>query len=959
MRELPLYRTPTSTYRLQFTRDFRFADAAALAPYLCALGISECYASPILAARPGSPHGYDVCDHSRLNPDLGTENDFHNFCAALRAQNLGLIVDFVPNHMSNDTRHNRWWRDVLANGPSSAFSKYFDIDWDPVKRELKNRILLPVLGDQYGAVLESGQFRIVYENGHFSLDYFDKNLPLNPRQVRMLLRHEVDSLRARFSEDDDADLREYLSILFELDHTPPYTVTDPQAMKDRAREIEVARQRLAILISHSAIVRSHVQKNIDCFNGVCGDPKSFDLLHELLESQVYRLSYWRTAMHEINYRRFFDINELAGLRMEDPEVFEATHTLAVRLVKEGLVHGFRLDHVDGLYNPSEYFLRLQKACTDGSRRIYLVVEKILSENESLQHDWEVDGTTGYDFLNLLNGVFIDRSRERDFRRFYSRFTGAGKAFADVVYESKKLIIASSMASELNVLAHELNRMSEEDRRCRDFTLISLQEALREIVACFPVYRTYLKDDGSVANREALDHAVRAALRRNPAMESSIFEFIRSRLLPSREQCRSEDDFQRRVRFARKFQQYTGPVQAKGLEDTAFYRYCPLASLNEVGGEPPRFGRSVDEFHRANQERLKAWPLAMITTATHDTKRGEDARARMNVLSELFEPWRTRVSLWSSIHAGLCTEVNGHPAPDRADQYLFYQALLGAWPAEGMDEPGQEFIERMRRYMEKATKEAKVHTSWINPSNDYDAAVARFVTQVLTRPASRRFLRTFRPFQLRVAFLGAINSLAQVALKVAAPGVPDFYQGCEMWDLSLVDPDNRRPVDFDRRRRALESLLPLLEGRLPENERSLVLEDLLAKWPDGRIKLLVTAAGLRIRRANPELFLHGDYVPLYANGDRARHVISFARRIDNRALIVAVPRLCAGLVHGQSWPLGEKVWTNTELAAPDELAGASLRNIFTGETVTSPLSAARLFSQFPVALLVTPSVAGAP
>lgn len=959
MKELPLYRTPTSTYRFQFHSSFRFSAAAELAPYLAALGISECYASPILAAGPGSPHGYDVCDHGRLNPELGTEEEFREFCGALCAHDLGLIVDFVPNHMSNDAQHNPWWRDVLANGPSSSYSKYFDIDWDPVKRELKNRLLLPVLGDQYGTVLESGQLRIALRDGHFALDYWDRNLPLNPRQIRLLLRHDIEALKERFDESDDGELHEYLSILFELDHTPPYTVTDAAAMRDRAREIEVARQRLAKLLEKSEIIRNHVQQNIDRFNGNPVDPPSFDLLHELLQAQAYRLSYWRTAMHEINYRRFFDINELAALRMEDPEVFDATHALVVGFVREGLIHGFRLDHVDGLYNPVQYFRDLQQSCSDGSRRIYLVVEKILSGHEALQPDWEVDGTTGYDFLNVLNGIFVDRARERDFRRFYARFTGRETAFNDVVYESKKLIIASSMASELNVLAHELNRMSEEDRLCRDFTLISLQEALREIVACFPIYRTYLKDDGSVANADALDRAVREALRRNPAMESSIFEFIRSRLLPAASECRSEDDYRRRVRFARKFQQYTGPVEAKGLEDTAFYRYCPLASINEVGGEPRRFGCTVDEFHKSNQERLKDWPRAMINTATHDMKRGADARARINVLSELFEPWRTRVTFWSGIHAGLRTEVNGRPAPDRADEYLFYQALIGAWPAEGMEEPDEAFVERMRRFMEKATKEAKVHTSWINPSNAYDVAVSEFVTRALSKPGSRRFLRTFRPFQRRVAWLGALNSLAQVTLKIASPGVPDFYQGCELWDLSLVDPDNRQPVDFALRRRLLDELMPLIDGCASGPKQAAATEELLARWPDGRVNLFVTAAGLRLRRRNPRLFLEGDYVPLYANGDRARHIAAFARRIDDQALVAVVPRQCAKLTGGESWPLGEKVWTNTELALPDDLSRASFRNVFTGEQVSSPLHAARLLARFPVAILATPSILTTP
>ncbi|MGH9663936.1 MAG: malto-oligosyltrehalose synthase, partial [Bryobacteraceae bacterium] len=671
-------RIPISTYRLQFNGTFPFAEAARLAPYLERLGITECYCSPLLAAKPGSVHGYDVCDHSRLNPELGGEEGFHRFSAALRSRGMGLLLDFVPNHMSTDAAANAWWRNVLANGPSSPFAKFFDIDWDPVKTELKGRVLLPVLGDQYGVTLERGELQIDFNGSGFRLRYFDLDLPLNPRELRMLLRHNLPALEAALGQEDP-HLTELKSILFHLDHVPSYSETDAARMASRQRENEVALQRLTHLVEESPAIRKHVEDNVRLFNGTPGDIHSFDLLHAFLELQPYRLSYWRTATHEINYRRFFDINELAGIRVEEPEAFQQIHGLIRELIGRGEITGLRLDHVDGLFDPAGY-LETLSSFFDSGRRIYLVVEKILSAGESLPLHWKAHGTTGYEFLNELNGLYVDARNGHEFRKLYHRFTGRQQDFSLVVYRSKKLIIATSMASELNVLAQELNRISEGHRRFRDFTLDSLQGALLEVVACFPLYRTYVGPAGwSEFDSRSIDAAVAQALRRNPAMEPSIFGFISRMLRPVKAPDTPEDDFERRLRFAMKFQQYTPPVQAKGVEDTAFYRYAPLLSLNEVGGDPARFGRSAGEFHHANQERLRNWPLSMLATSTHDSKRGEDARARINVLSEMPNEWRAAISRWARANASARTMVAGEPAPERTDEYLFYQALLGSWP----------------------------------------------------------------------------------------------------------------------------------------------------------------------------------------------------------------------------------------------------------------------------------------
>ena len=939
-------RIPVSTYRLQFHGGFTLRDAQALVPYLQQLGITELYCSSLLAARPGSTHGYDVCDHSRLNPELGSAADFDAFAEAVRMQGMGIVLDFVPNHMATDPSANRWWRSVLENGPSSPHAKCFDIDWDPVKDELKGKVLLPILGDQYGTVLESGQLQIQHRGGDFTLQYFDQNLPLNPRTLTLLLRFNLTALEEELGPEAHP-LREFLSILFQLDHLPVYTETDPTRTSERSREKEVAKERLAKLLATSPQIRQHVEENVRTFNGETGNPRTFDLLHELLETQPYRLSYWRTALHEINYRRFFDINELAGLRMEDPEVFAAAHVLILQWIRRGQVSGLRLDHVDGLYDPSDYLRRLISCCPE-TPPFYAIGEKILSAGEPLHPDWDLHGTTGYDFLNGLNGLYVDPFQGPRFRRLYARFTGESELFPDVAYESKKLIIMSPMSSELNVLARELNRISETNRLYRDFTLASLQEALREVVACFPVYRTYFSQAGwNEFDQKVIDTAVARALRRNPIMEASIFHLIRHMLLPTRADRVSESEFLRRTNFAMKFQQYTGPVQAKGLEDTAFYRYAPLLSLNEVGGDPSRFGRSPEEFHQTNLERLRSWPLSMLATSTHDTKRGEDARARLNVLSEMADEWRLALSRWARTNAGVRTTVEGQPAPDRSDEYLFYQALLGAWPAAGGEEPDADFVTRMRHYMQKATKEKKVHTSWIHPSEEYDMAVSEFVRRTLTGSHSRRFLKLFVPFQQRIAWLGMLNSLSQLTLKLAAPGVPDFYQGAELWDLNLVDPDNRRPVDFQQRRAYLDQMAPFLEHSDASQDRKVCIEEMLQHWTDGRIKLYFTAAGLYLRRRDPALLREGAYLPLSAEGDRKDHVVAFARIRNGSALIAVAPRLMVGLLERQSvLPVGGGVWRQTNIVLPGELAHQELHNVFTRESVR-PLASGAEGSVLPV------------
>jgi (1->4)-alpha-D-glucan 1-alpha-D-glucosylmutase len=960
---------PGVTYRLQLHSGFTLDAARGLVPYLAALGVTDCYCSPVFRATTGSTHGYDVSRHTEINPELGGEPAFTAFSDALQAHGLGLILDFVPNHMSNDPHTNEWWRDVLENGPSSPFARFFDIDWDPTKPELKDRLLLPVLSEQYGHTLERGELSLRFERGALALDYGALTIPINPRRAPLVYEYELDTLAAELGADHPA-LREFLSILTSLRNLPAYTERDRRRILERQREKEVARERLERLAAGHAPISAHIARALVAFNGTPGEPRSFDRLHALLELQPYRLASWRTAADEINYRRFFDINELAGLRVEDPRVFDEIHQLVIALAASGRITGLRLDHIDGLFDPRAYLERLRDVLTAAAgprpHLSYVVIEKILSDGEAVRDDWPVAGTTGYTFLNEVNGVFVDWRRAKHLLRTYARFTGLVTPFADVAYEGKRLILSTALTSELQVLAHAINRLSEADRRSRDFTLGSIRRALREVVACFPVYRTYVSDAGHDADDvAAVDIAIAAARRRNPAMEASIFDFLRDTLVPARSHDAALD--RSRLDVAMRFQQCTAPVQAKGVEDTAYYRYHPLTSINEVGGDPRRLGRTVAAFHDANILRQRRWPGDMLATTTHDTKRSEDARARINVLSELPDTWATMVPKWRRLNAPNRTRLAGGYAPDANDQFLFYQALAGTWPIGLHLEPSSPFpaevVSRLTAYMDKATKEAKRHTSWINPNVPYEAAVTRFVEQSLTGRTAAAFLASFQAFIEPVSRAGMVNSLGQLVLKIGSPGVADFYQGVELWDQSLVDPDNRRPVDFDHRRRLLAELEPALAAgqvdTTPADAGDLghAAAELIGAWPDGRIKLFITALGMRLRRSRPRLFTGGSYVPLVGDGAAAQQVIAFQRVLGTEALIVVSPRLTMRLPPTPSgMPVGHEAWGDTAIRLPVD-AAPGYRNLLTGDRVAStrsPNGAVILLDQalrmLPVALL---------
>ncbi len=1000
--------------------------------------MSHCYASPLLKAREGSPHGYDITDHRQLNQEIGSPEDFEELAEALNAAGMGLILDIVPNHMGAG-KDNPWWMDVLENGPSSLFADYFDIDWHPMTEDLQNKILLSILGDAYGKILQNGELKLRFEaeTGHFWLDYHEHTMPINPNAYPGILGHRLAILEARLGKQHPAFL-EYRSVMSALEHLPiemgcsanPSAPHSPQVIErkeERAREGTIARQRLSVLCTQTPEIAPFIHENVQDYQPQNDDLTRLNRLHRLLEQQAYRLSNWRVASDEINYRRFFDVNDLVAIRVEDARVFHDTHALVLDLIEKGWVQGLRIDHPDGLYNPAAYFQRLQ---TEAAKRLnwpiprtpwtlnaedmplYVLIEKILAPFERLPQEWAVHGTTGYEFTNLVTGIFIRQDKEAEISRLYDRLLEQRMDFDLLIYRAKKLIMKTTLNSELGVLTQQLNRICKQNWSFRDFTVHNLREALMEVVASFPVYRTYVTpEQTSKKDREYVEWAVRLAKRRSRAIDTSIFDFIRSVLLQEaspegfKASAGKEDTptgvsateaapvqtqpfAQAMTRFAMKFQQYTSPVMAKGVEDTSFYRYNRLIALNEVGGDPRQFGVSLATFHHQNSERARRMPLTLLATSTHDTKRSEDVRARLSVLSEMPELWQRHLTQWLRYHQHFKKTIeDGEAAPSVNDEYLFYQSLLGIWP---LDEPHtmqsiahhpqplseaemNSLCARMEQYMIKAVRESKTHTSWINPNEEYEEALTQYIRGVLLKP-SHLFLDSFIPFQAILAQYGLYNSLSQTLLKLTVPGIPDIYQGTELWNFSLVDPDNRRPVDYGQAWGLLEWSRSALEARHP-NTLAPLLNELWESMADGRIKQYLIARLLQYRAEHLALFQHGSYIPLEVTGSAAEHVVAFARLWSNELVIAIAPRLLftlSGRHHNRQslFPAGNKtLWADTAIMLPEALAGRALYNLFTRETVThsqpeedpeldpkstmtgETLPVAELLSSFPLGLLV--------
>ncbi len=920
-------RIPSCTYRLQFNRQFRFTQARDITPYLYELGVSDAYASPYFQARAESLHGYDITDHNKLNAAIGSRAEYDAWIAELHKHEMGQVLDFVPNHMGIAEPLNQWWMDVLENGPSSKYAPYFDIDWHPLKSDLHDKVLLPILSDQYGRVLERGELQVRFEAGAFYLYCYEHELPIAPGTYRYILELARENL-AEFKDEDF--YAEFQSILTALEYLPKRTETDPERIAERTREKEIIKRRLERRCQEEPRVQKAIEKALAQINGRPGDPRSFDKLDELLNAQSYRLAFWRVAAEEINYRRFFDVNDLAAIRVEVPEVFAATHKLLVDLVRAGAVTGLRIDHPDGLYLPLQYFEKLQRRCAkalgialpkDG-RAIYMIVEKILTGHETLPKEWPVHGTTGYDFANQVTQLLVDGSAEAAITKSFRWFVGHSQHFGHLVYAKKRQVMRLALANDVNVLGSMVDRLSETNRWYRDFTLQALGRAVRETIACFPVYRTYLAPDRPVTeeDQQVIERAINTAKRRNPGIEESVFNFLRDVLLFRFPANLDEEARQAHAHFVLKFQQATGPVMAKGLEDTVFYIFNRLAALNEVGGDPQQFGISVDEFHRRNEDRHRDWPASLLTTSTHDTKRSEDVRARMVAISETPQLWRRSIQRWRFVSRRWKKRIEEASAPDANEEYLLYQTLLGTWPvnARGQAEQsaGPEYIERIQAYMKKALNEAKVNTSWIQPNEEWLAAMRGFVARILEPSSKNKFLPTFYPVVEEIARLGAINSLSQILLKLTSPGVPDIYQGNELWNFSLVDPDNRQPVDYQCRREKLASV------------KEAKPEELLSNWPDGRIKMFLTQRLLRFRREHVDLFRRGNYLPVTANGTFADSCVSFAREFEGQWILVIAPRISSRIGFP---PTGQR-WKDTIVDLPESFSLGETRELFTGREV---------------------------
>ena len=918
---------PRATYRLQFTPDFGFDAASALAPYLAKLGVSHLYASPYLKSRPGSTHGYDITDHNVINPELGGANGFARMSTALKAAGLKQILDFVPNHMGIGGDDNPFWSDVLEWGPDSAYSGWFDIDWESDQAYLHDKLLVPALGAQYGTELEAGKLTLKFDplTGSFAVWAYDTHkLPICPLHYGEILG-DHDPMLERIGDGFSGLL-----------------AWRPQVL----RRAEGLKAELVAAVRTDADVGRAVEAAVARLNGTPGEPTSFANLDALIRKQFWRVAHFRVAADDINYRRFFNINDLAGLRMELPAVFDHAHRTVAALLRDGTIDGLRIDHIDGLLDPKGYLERLRaRAPRRGAEPFYLVVEKILAPGEPLRTAWPVDGTTGYEVTNQLLNVLIDPAGEAGFTRAYADFAGELELFSKTLRASKKGIMDNEMSSELNSLARDVTRIARRNPKTSDFTRNLLRRALREVVANFSVYRTYLDFDGRMTHigRRYLDEAIAKSRTTESAIDGSAYDFLHGvlsgEIVSKPRSGLSRSDV---MRAAMRFQQYTGPVTAKGLEDTAFYRFYRFLALNEVGGHPTTFGRTLDEFHEANVERARDWPHAMLTTSTHDTKRGEDARARLAVLSEMPDAWAEAAKAWGHTLSPRPADADPERQPDRNDEYAFLQMFVGSCPMEllGADKPDPatvaSFAERLKAAMTKALREAKVHSTWADPNEAYESATLAFIDRALTGEKAQAFLAAALPFVRRVARLGVENSLVQTALKLTIPGMPDLYQGTEFWDFSMVDPDNRRPVDFAARAAALDVVLADFE-----RDRAGSFARALHEWHGGAVKLALTTALLAVRRDAPSLFAEGDYVPVAARGPEADAICAFTRHQADSAVLVAVARFparreAAGFDPDTAMALPDGAWT-------DALTG----RLFEGGTA----AAADLFSVLPVVVLL--------
>ncbi|QJT09331.1 malto-oligosyltrehalose synthase [Oceanidesulfovibrio marinus] len=929
-------RIPRSTYRLQLCPEFVFEQAREIVPYLAELGISHIYASPIFTARPGSMHGYDVCDPTSINPELGGETAFKRLTSAVSKAGMGWIQDIVPNHMAV-SGYNLMLVDLLENGPASKYYPFFDIEWDHPLESFKGRMLAPFLGSFYGETLERGEIRLGYDEDGFFVSYYDLRLPLALATYARVLTYRLDDLTNELGLDHP-DVIKLMGLLYTIKTLPE----ERAYVEQRQHQVYFIKRILAELYETSESVREFLDENLAWFNGERGPdtPERFDLLDALLGEQYFRLSFWKVAGEEINYRRFFSINDLISLRAQDEEVFNSTHSLILDMVRDNVFDGLRIDHIDGLYDPTAYLKRLRDNAPDS----YIVVEKILTGDEPLPGFWPIQGATGYEFMGKAVNFFVNVDNEDAFDTIYKRFTGRRRAIQDIAAGNKRRILERHMGGDVENMARLVNSVSSKDRHAFDITFPALRRAITELLIRFPVYRTYISNEAfRPADLVYIRTAIRESVKASPEL-SKEFDFLDRFLLLEFDERISDEDRREWINFVMRFQQVTGPLMAKGVEDTTFYVANRLLCLNEVGGEPWDFGVSDAAFHTFLLERQKYWPHAMNATATHDHKRGEDARVRLAVLSELPDDWRDGLKSFERINRRKKTVVRNRPQPTTNDEYFIYQTLLATWPFD-WPKNREDYLERIKEYMVKALREGKENSNWIEPDEGYETACLSFVEALLSARKKNAFLREFMPLAKKVAEAGMVNSLAQLTFKLMAPGVPDFYQGVESWDLSLVDPDNRRPVDYAWRTKALAEI----KKRFARHPDALAAE-LLDTAEDGRVKLFATHRGLAVRNAHPELFAQGEYLPLEFEGGRADRVFGFVRQRDDEAVMVLVPRFTANVPKEGRFPLAG-FWQGVHITS-DWLPNGAWTNAFTGQKFeATPTSVRKILADFPVAVLL--------
>lgn len=925
---------PVATYRLQFRAEFGFARAAEMVSYLAELGVSHIYASPVWKARKGSSHGYDIVDPTRLNPELGGEEEFDKLITEVKRCRLFWLQDIVPNHMAFDGE-NAMLMDVLEKGRESSFASFFDIEWDHPYENMRGKVLAPLLGKSYGECLEAGELRLAYVEGDLRIEYWGGRFPLRIDAYAKVFRRNLEALEEKLRTDPTV-FTAFLGALEFLRGLENIPVSASQDYQVRHGKLMLWR-----LYCEHGVIRDFMEGTIESFNGRQNEPRSLDGLDRLLSEQFYRLSFWKVGSEEINYRRFFAVNDLISLRVEDEAVLRHTHGLVFRLLREGKLQGLRIDHLDGLYDPLTYLERVRAEVGD----TYMVVEKILAPGEELPSNFPVEGTTGYDYLRGVTQVMCALENRRAFSAIYDRFTGLDVSYEELLFNKKLMIIGKYLAGNIDNLAHHLKKISSKDRQGLDITLYGLRRALVEVMASFPVYRTYINGAARAeTDRKYITEAIGSAKRRSPGLCYEL-AFLEKFLLLNYETSLTEEEKSEWTAFVMHFQQFTGPLMAKGFEDTFLYVYNRLLSLNEVGGDPFSFGCSVRAYHEFCENRATRSPLALNATATHDTKWGEDVRARLNVLSEVPREWNAVLKRWSKINRSLKRRIAQGYAPDRNDEYLIYQTLIGAYPVGEMPE---SFSTRIQEYLVKAVREAKVHTGWIRPDSDYERACTDFVEALLEGEGRGWVQEEFLPFQRKMAHYGVFNSLSQVLLKVTSPGVPDFYQGTELWDFSLVDPDNRRAVDFQKRRELLSGL------KEREQKDILVLVDeLLSRREDGRIKLFLISRALGVRSRLRQVFEKGKYIPLYAEGSHAASVVAYARVFEKTWAISIAPRLLTAVVGEGEDPLGEHVWGDTRVLLPGD-APRHWKEAVSDQLVLAAdcILVGRAFQHFCVALLVS-------